>query len=1014
MSNQIGKASILLTADTASFETSMGNARATAGKTFGDIKADALDMGKQVKAGFAIATAAFAAASATIGVLVKDQMELASALSKTATIAGTSATHIQKYIVAAKAMGIEQDKLGDIFKDTQDKVGDFLSTGGGELADFFENIAPKVGITAKELRQLSGPDALQAVYDALEKANISQSEMIFYMESIADEASLLIPLLADAGAGFDLWGKAAENAGAVMDEKTIRATQELNTATQILDLSYQGVKNQIAVAVMPVLSDLAGSLVQDASLKRSAAQAGEVLAGSLKLIVGTGRGAVGVIQLLGMAIGGLGAAIANPLQAWEILSGTWDDMKKAADNTNAALDRILNAGNNGVNPTVKRLTDITVAADKATTALGKTGAEEKKAREAAEKAAKTTSKQSKSKGSPIPQNTAKAILWGAQQLGINPNYLASVISFETSGTFSTSIKNPKSSATGLIQFMQDADGTSHKNSKDWDYYGMSRAQFGALSAMEQMQYVVKFFKGKGLKAGASLGEVYDAVIGTGYRKGTQAYELNRVWDTNKNGIIEKGESIKSGAFKNHIKNFFPNVSAIDIGEAETDAAKILLRAEEEAEREAKRQADARYNIEKSFSDKKTQLLFDYQEQEKKIKDAAFGEDEKKYLDMAKARYENELAWLELEKDKKAQAAKEHLQSEEERIRATAELERREVTLTVELDEELRKAKIDAITHAEIKAIDKLRQAYQDELDQINSHNQTQLARIRADFAKRRRELANRDDLNQAQKDELGSAIYNAEAHQVQQLQKSVEKQKADFLAELGGYADIQNIQNQYQTRLNTIQGFLDAEVATVEEAEKMKQMVRMQYAQVMLGSLAESSKAAFGEQSRAYKAMFAMSKGVAIAQAGIALWQNIAQASKIGFPQNIPLIAQAMTQGMGIIAHLKAIKSTALVGQAHDGIMSVPKSGTWNLEKGERVLPKHTAKALDDKLNSLQGRGETKVIINNYTSEKAHVQQMPNGDMMVTIGKMISDTVDAKVNQRFIQARRQGGELYGR
>lgn len=70
----------------------------------------------------------------------------------------------------------------------------------------------------------------------------------------------------------------------------------------------------------------------------------------------------------------------------------------------------------------------------------------------------------------------------------------------------------------------------------------------------------KIFKGKGLKAGASLGEVYDAVTGTGYRKGTQAYELNRVWDTNKNGVIEKGESVKSGAFKNHIKNFFLMVS----------------------------------------------------------------------------------------------------------------------------------------------------------------------------------------------------------------------------------------------------------------------------------------------------------------------------------------------------------------------------------------------------------------------------------------------------------------------
>lgn len=39
---------------------------------------------------------------------------------------------------------------------------------------------------------------------------------------------------------------------------------------------------------------------------------------------------------------------------------------------------------------------------------------------------------------------------------------------------------------------------------------------------------------------------------------------------------------------------------------------------------------------------------------------------------------------------------------------------------------------------------------------------------------------------------------------------------------------------------------------------------------------------------------------------------------------------------------------------------------------------------------------------------------MPNGDMMVTIGKMIDAKVDAKINQRFIQARRQGGELYRR
>lgn len=151
---------------------------------------------------------------------------------------------------------------------------------------------------------------------------------------------------------------------------------------------------------------------------------------------------------------------------------------------------------------------------------------------------------------------AAAVKWGAEQLGINPNYLASVISFETGGTFSPNARNPGSSGTGLIQFMDYADGK-----KDKMYYGMTRDQFGALSVGEQMKYVVSYFKGKGLKAGASLGAIYDAVTGTGYKKGSAAYESNKVWDANKDGVISPGESITSGAFKAHMKDFFGTASA---------------------------------------------------------------------------------------------------------------------------------------------------------------------------------------------------------------------------------------------------------------------------------------------------------------------------------------------------------------------------------------------------------------------------------------------------------------------
>ena len=168
------------------------------------------------------------------------------------------------------------------------------------------------------------------------------------------------------------------------------------------------------------------------------------------------------------------------------------------------------------------------------------------------------------------------------------------------------------------------------------------------------------------------------------------------------------------------------------------------------------------------------------------------------------------------------------------------------------------------------------------------------------------------------------------------------------------------------------------------------------------------TKSFFGEQSGIYRAMFAMEKGFAIAKAIIALKANIAEASKVGFPKNIPIIAGAVSQGMGIINDIRSIAMP--VGQAHDGIMSVPKSGTWNLEKGERVLPRHTAQNLDNTLNRLNGRGEAKVIINNYTGEKASVETQPNGDLLVVIGQMM----DGKINQYHRNQLRQGGINYGK
>lgn len=150
----------------------------------------------------------------------------------------------------------------------------------------------------------------------------------------------------------------------------------------------------------------------------------------------------------------------------------------------------------------------------------------------------------------------KTISRVAKNIGVDENDLASIISFETAGTFSTKSKNPGSSATGLIQFMGKG-ATKRGGYNDGSYYGMSRDQFGALSFDEQMKYVEKYYKDRGFDGTKkrSLADAYTVVSGYGYKSGSEAYELNRAWDTDGNGVIDKGEAVRAPQFQAHRKKW---------------------------------------------------------------------------------------------------------------------------------------------------------------------------------------------------------------------------------------------------------------------------------------------------------------------------------------------------------------------------------------------------------------------------------------------------------------------------
>ncbi|MDV7419087.1 phage tail protein [Acinetobacter baumannii] len=178
-----------------------------------------------------------------------------------ARLANSNTLEFQEWAFAAKKVNVEQDKLSDIMKDVNDKFGDFMQTGGGEMADFFEKIAPKVGVTAQQFKGLSGPQILEKYYQTLQKANVSQAEMTFYMEAIANDATLLAPLLDNNGQKLKEYAKQAHDLGVIMSDDAIAATKEFNTSLETVQTTLQGVLTRIAAQAAPSLTELANQFL---------------------------------------------------------------------------------------------------------------------------------------------------------------------------------------------------------------------------------------------------------------------------------------------------------------------------------------------------------------------------------------------------------------------------------------------------------------------------------------------------------------------------------------------------------------------------------------------------------------------------------------------------------------------------------------------------------------------------------------------------------------------------------
>jgi len=152
-----------------------------------------------------------------------------------ADVVGVAVPEFQKFVAAVQSVGFNAQDASDALRDVNDRVGDFLATGGGEFVDTFEQILEPLGVTKEELKELGALGVLQTVSAGMEKLGFTTEKTTFFMESLASDSTFLLPILKNNNKELKRMSELLEQRGLILTDEEVKALREANT--QISDLS---------------------------------------------------------------------------------------------------------------------------------------------------------------------------------------------------------------------------------------------------------------------------------------------------------------------------------------------------------------------------------------------------------------------------------------------------------------------------------------------------------------------------------------------------------------------------------------------------------------------------------------------------------------------------------------------------------------------------------------------------------------------------------------------------------
>lgn len=496
----------------------------------------------------------------------------------------------------------------------------------------------------------------------------------------------------------------------------------------------------------------------------------------------------------------------------------------------------------------------------------------------------------------VQANAAKFNFSGIEsKYGLPSGTLSALHAIETGNTGKTNQVNKQTGATGGFQFLS---GTAKQ-------YGVNdRTDLGqsAEGAGKYMAYLLKLFKGD-------------------LEKAVRAYHAGE-------GNVQKGTNI--GKYNNDYWKKYQSYMAGSNGYSAGDVStKDFNRMLEESAKLLEEQANSRKALELEVANEVTKIRENLKDKLLEIDKAGFSSERTKELKAEyQSRADNDIAIAEYALKTKLDDYSSFKKTEDDLLKNSFDQKKFYAARDIELSKGQRDQAVKYLDEQYSHELGLIQLAKEQRIFQM----QQGLMHANAESEKywdleRQRIMLNVQDLGERNRQ---LAIANAlQGEEKRTNLNTAVQQWGGINTELTGTTDQFNLEKERFDRLDASQALFDAELAMAGENYALKEQayqahvdrmtaienaysvsslqLQLGYGQQMASSMSSMMGAIFGEKSKAYAAAFAVEKAFAVAQAAIAMGQNIAQASAIGFPQNIPMIAGAMAQGAQIASIIASV-----------------------------------------------------------------------------------------------------------